>query len=318
MNQPATILLYGITLMATACAALLLLLLFHRLRERHLQPWQRGNAEKAAAARTDWQPAGSQFLLRFQAVFGQGVPALLDRLGNAYIPGMAVPLADTVERQLARAGLQGVLTPRRWRGLRLLSAAVTGCFTGALGLLATGTLSSTGVSALAGALLGWQLTGHWLQHRIKGRQARMKSSLPMVVDFLQLGLAGGLNVRQALALTIAATEGELVGVLRQVDSALALGTPLSQAVAAALVQVEPGPVHLVLEGLVDAETLGSQYSDALQEQSRFVQALERQETDQQLNSLPLKLMVASLVFFMPSIFVITLVPNLLAMLRSGW
>lgn len=247
------------------------------------------------------------------------LPHLLERLGRTPFPGWDGTGALAKEEVLlAEAGLQHALTPGQWRGIRLAAALGLG------GLAATATLAfaPSGVIALqggaAGLLVGWIVPGQWLERRRRDRQGALRSALPGLVDHLNLGLAGGLNIRQSIALAAQVDDGPLADLLRQIESALAVGASLPAAIQGALVGVEPGPVRLVLEGLVDAENLGTQYRDALQEQSRFVQAMERQELQQRLNALPLKLMVVSLVFFMPAIFVVTLVPNLLAFFRSSW
>lgn len=250
---------------------------------------------------------------------GPNLPYILERLGGTSLPGWDDPAALAKEEVLlAQAGLEHILTPGQWRGLRLAAAlALAGLAgAGALTLAPAGTTALQG--AVAGLLVGWLVPGQWLERRRRERQAALRSALPGLVDHLNLGLAGGLNIRQSIALAAQADDGPLAQLLRQIDSALAVGASLHAAVQGALTGVEPGPVRLVLEGLVDAETLGTQYREALQEQSRFVQAMDRQEMQQRLNALPLKLMVVSLVFFMPAVFIVALVPNLLALFRSGW
>lgn len=250
---------------------------------------------------------------------GRKLPHLLERLGRTPFPGLdgAAALAKE-EVLLAEAGLQHVLTAGQWRGIRLAA----GLGLGGLATFAALTLALPGATALqaavAGLLLGWLVPGQWLERRRKDRQGALRAALPALVDHLALGLAGGLNIRQSIALAAQMDDGPLADLLRQIDSALAVGASLPAAVQGALTGVEQGPVRLVLEGLVDAENLGTQYREALQEQSRFVQAMDRQEMQRRLNALPLQLMVVSLVFFMPAIFVVTLVPNLLALFRSGW
>lgn len=304
-----------------AAAVTVGLVFWHGLRRLLARPargWERG---PRAPAQPRSQPPGLAVAgTRPGATFlsGPGVQALLQRLGDRSPTGLGfLSPSPGEEVLLAQAGLYHRLPPRQWRGIRLfftVAATVGGAVAGGalIGSHAIFTAGSVGL------LSGWLLPGFWLTRQKAERQERLRAALPALVDHLRLGLAGGLNVRQTISLTAAIDDSELAGLLRQVDVALSMGTALPAAVASVLELVEHGPVRLVLEGLVDAEDLGTQYADALQEQSQFVQALERQDMQRRLNALPLKLMITSLLFFMPTIFVIILVPNLLALFRSGW
>jgi tight adherence protein C len=67
-----------------------------------------------------------------------------------------------------------------------------------------------------------------------------------------------------------------------------------------------------------SRTLGVPLAEALDRQAQLGRARVRQEYLTWLNSLPSRLSLCSMLFFLPAVLIVVLLPNVLSFVRSGW
>ncbi|MCL4426523.1 MAG: type II secretion system F family protein [Firmicutes bacterium] len=171
---------------------------------------------------------------------------------------------------------------------------------------------------LALSLLGvWLLPDLWLWRTSQIRRREMIGELIRIIDHLTISLVNGPNLRQALD-EVARREGRLnlaiAQVLRQDVSGGKVGT-LLQGLGRelGLPQLESFAVSLL-----QAETLGTPLAEILQRQARAMRRERRQSLEKRINLLPLGLTLITVVFLLPPILVVVLLPNVIGFLRSSW
>lgn len=228
------------------------------------------------------------------------------------------PLPDQQRAALEQSDMAGLLSQEEWVGVQLAWSLLAGGFAAVAALAITGSLFTAVFIGLCAALLGWRAAAGVLNRRKVSYQRGLLAALPGVAEHLLMATSGGMNVRQALVLSVRTGDTELHALLGAVVDGLGAGKSLDEAVAGVLTRVEPGPVRLVLSGLVDAERLGTRYADTLRDQTSLARDLGRQEMERRLNLVPVKLMMVTMFFMLPPILIVIVLPNLLTVLRSNW
>ncbi len=70
--------------------------------------------------------------------------------------------------------------------------------------------------------------------------------------------------------------------------------------------------------LMQAEVLGTPVSIVLRSLSEEAQDALHQEEQERFNSLPVKLSVVTVIFLLPPVLIVSIVPHILTFLRSRW
>jgi tight adherence protein C len=215
----------------------------------------------------------------------------------------------------ALSGLQGGWTPERLALLRL----ALGLGGGAVGLL-SGLMA--GVAPLwpaAGlSVAGGWLPSAWLAWRTRRRQATLRGEFPLVVDLLALCAGAGMNLHQAVELAGGMAEGEMAGELRRAAAEVHVGRRPIAALREVSLRTGLPEVEALVAALAQAETFGTPVSRILSDQASLARSLARQQVEARVGRLPVLLTVCSLVFLFPALFVLVLLPNVLAFIQGRW
>jgi len=191
-----------------------------------------------------------------------------------------------------------------------------------LGLLVgRGSLHRPGAHAAAGGALGLALVEAYLTARIRRRRAHLKRTWPGFLSRLRLALSAGLTLEGAVRALLAferRCSGELAADLaalqREIKSGIAAEDSLLQW------------AHRC--GLDDAERLaltcqrcrrlGLPLAPAIRRQQEHADAQAHNRHQAWVNGLPGRISVVAMLFFMPAILIVVLLPNVLSFLRAGW
>ncbi|MHB9145160.1 MAG: type II secretion system F family protein [Symbiobacteriia bacterium] len=238
------------------------------------------------------------------------------------LPGMRLPGAVTrllpapSQLDLVRAGLEQRLAPES-----LVSVQVVLGLAGLMMSAAAGLLNprlATPVLPLAGAVAGVVAPRLWLERAARRRQAAVLRDLPGVIDLLAICSASGLNLTQSLQ-TVAAEQPGVVGKeLRQVIRLVQAGRPATAALRAMADRVRLPEVTALANSLILAESLGTPVVDLFRSQAEMSRQQQRRRVEDAVGKLPMKFTLVSVFLILPSLFVLTVLPNVLAFLESQW
>lgn len=239
----------------------------------------------------------------------------------ACLASIAVGLA-VVGQTMARAGQLDRLLPRRELLLvkpENLAAAVlaAGIVVALLLRLTSGGLAATVAAAVAVA--SWAGLHWWPAAVRRRREQALLAGLPFVLDLLALAVGSGLGPVQAIEVVSGhLAHGPWREELALVRSELAVGRTFADALGNLERRYSIHAVRSFARSLQQALTLGSPLESFLRQAAREHRAMARERLASRINALPAVLSVVTMVFLMPVIIVIVVLPNVLDFLHAHW
>lgn len=222
------------------------------------------------------------------------------------------PAGDEAAAAARESGLEPV-------DVRLAAAAAGLAVAAAATLLAAGRGAAPqawvmGLTAIA-ALVG---PGLWLSGAVSRYRASVARELPKVAALLTLGGESGLELMEAVRLAAGLSPGPVGRVLRRALAEVDAGREKIAALRAAGRSAGSREVQSFIAAVTQGLQLGTPVSRVLRIQADNLQARRRQALEARISGLPTKLTVVTVVFFLPALFVLSVLPNLLAFLGSRW
>ena len=228
-------------------------------------------------------------------------------------------LLTVEERRIAAADLN--LQPQALIVIRVAVTAVFGCCLPLVCEFGVGHWRHGGVAASVGALLGLALSEWWLRDRTKHAQALLRRDWPGFLARIRLCLAAGMSLEAALECLVELCYGRSEGVvrhLRLVVARMQAGMPAERSLQLWADSCGVNEVAVFAGAVQRARAAGVALGPAIEEQERSARSRQRQAYLVWLNALPGRLSVVAMVFFLPAVLVIVLLPSVIAFLRAGW
>lgn len=172
------------------------------------------------------------------------------------------------------------------------------------------------------AAVGWG-TAHLpllgLGRRARLRRERLQAELASLIEDLWLCTAAGLNLRAALAVVAESGAGAAAGSPLQLEVARAArrlqrGVPLRAALARLAAGSGVSALAVLCQILILADRLGFPVCRILAAQATQARALQGQTLAARVALVPLRLSACAVVFFLPALLILTLLPAALAVL----
>jgi tight adherence protein C len=200
-----------------------------------------------------------------------------------------------------------------YNGIRVLLAIVI------LSLFfATGLAEHRWVLILAGIVLAWVAPRFALKRLIAKRQLRIKLALPDALDLAVICVEAGLGLDQALQRVgsdIKHAHPDLATELNLVGLEMRAGKPRAEALRNLALRTGVEDVKSLVAVLIQTDRFGTSVASALRVHSDCMRTERRQRAEEQAAKTTIK-MVPVLVFFVfPSMFVVSLGPALIQLVR---
>lgn len=218
--------------------------------------------------------------------------------------------------ELVRAGLEHRLAPEFLVSIQVV-LGLFGLMIPAAAALVSPPLA-TPVLPAAGLTLGILGPRLWLEQVIRGRQMAVLRDLPGVIDLLTVCSAAGLNLTQSLQTVAADQPGVFGQELRQAVRLVQAGRPTTAALRAMADRIRLPEVTALANALILAESLGTPVVDLFRSQADMSRQQQRRRVEDAVGKLPMKFTLVSVFLILPSLFVLTVLPNVLAFLDSQW
>lgn len=232
------------------------------------------------------------------------------------VPGGDEWLRDT-ERELQQAGVRS----RTVIALYSIGnvAFLLFCVLGMLYLQRENPLSSK-IGGLAAALiLGWLLPRQVLYRLVRRYKDRLNQALPDTIDLLGIVLGTGLALDQALLRVSEEMQhiypeiaGEFYTVVMQVKA----GQERSRAFQALVRRTGIEDIKSLAAMIVQSERFGTSLSQALKVYAEALRTKRRLRAEAAVGKAGLKITFAVVLFILPALFVVALVPGVLSALRD--
>jgi tight adherence protein C len=232
------------------------------------------------------------------------------------IPGMDEFLRDT-EKELAQAGI---------RRKQALAAYVLGhlifmlvMLGGMLYLQRGNPMTQRFGGMVAAFLLGWLLPAQVLHRLVARYRAKIQEALPDTVDLLGIVLGTGLALDQAMLRVSEEMQyiypelaAEFYTVVMQVKAGQDRGRAFQQLVRRTGIE----DIKALSAMIVQSERFGTSLSQALKVYAESLRTRRRLRAEAAVAKAGIKMLFPIVLFILPALFVITLVPGVLSVLRD--
>ena len=235
-------------------------------------------------------------------------------------PGGEGWLHDT-ERELAQAGV------RRRQALALYAIFQIAFFLSLVGAMAFLQRNNELTARLGGMvsalLLGWLLPQQVLHHLVRRYRRKLQDALPDTVDLLGIVLGTGLALDQSMLRVSEEMEyiyPELAGEFSTVVMQVKAGQERAKAFQQLVRRTGIEDIKSLAAMIVQSERFGTSLSQALKVYADSLRTRRRLRAETAVAKAGIKMLFPIVLFILPALFVITLVPGVLTVLhdlRSG-
>jgi tight adherence protein C len=167
--------------------------------------------------------------------------------------------------------------------------------------------------------LGYLLPDFWLGNRIAARQARIRRSLPDVLDLLVICIEAGLSLDQSVARTeeeLSLAQPAICDELGIVVLEQRAGCPRADAWRHFAERTNVDSVRNLVSVLVQSEKFGTSIAKTLRVHSDTLRTQRRQKVEEQAAKTTVKLVFPLVFFIFPSLFLVTLGPAAITVMES--
>ncbi len=169
----------------------------------------------------------------------------------------------------------------------------------------------SGVILLVSALVGFKLPDILIQNMIQKRQEELNLSFPDALDMMLICVQGGIGLEQTIervASEVAEHSEVLAEELGILSAEMAMLNDRRQALQDFAKRVGSGAGKSFATALIQAEQYGTSISQAMRVMADELRDMRMAEAERKAASLPPKLTVPMILFFLPSLFIIILGP----------
>jgi tight adherence protein C len=232
------------------------------------------------------------------------------------IPGMDEYLSDT-EKELAQAGIRRKQALATYVfGHALFMLAMLG---GMLYLQWNNSMTQRFGGMIAAFLLGWLLPTQVLHRLVARYRRKIQEALPDTVDLLGIVLGTGLALDQAMMRVSEEMQfiypelaAEFYTVVMQVKAGQDRGRAFTQLVRRTGIE----DIKSLSAMIVQSERFGTSLSQALKVYAEALRTRRRLRAEAAVAKAGIKMLFPIVLFILPALFVITLVPGVLSVLRD--
>lgn len=165
------------------------------------------------------------------------------------------------------------------------------------------------------ALIGWGYPIMLLNRLALDRKEVMFAELPYVLDLLSLGIEAGLDFRTSVERLVNFSEpSPLMSELRVLLADLQLGTPMQEALLKMRTRIDILAFFTFIEALIQATQIGIDVSSTLRAQAEQMRITYFQNVEKQANSIPIAILLPSVIFIFPPLIFVTLGPIVLELM----
>ena len=228
---------------------------------------------------------------------------------------------ETVKKQLAMAGYRGQQAEVGFLFFRLVMPVGLFFFTLFYVFVINGFGQSTMIKiamAIGGAYLGLKAPEIFLSNQIKKRQLSMKMAFPDALDLLLICVESGMSIEHAFRKVSTEIGGQSVPLAEEFALCTAELSYLSerrQAYENLAQRTGLEGVKSVSTALIQAERYGTPLGTALRTLSQESRDQRMMEAEKKAASLPPKLTVPMILFFLPVLFVVIMTPAVIQVMK---
>lgn len=148
------------------------------------------------------------------------------------------------------------------------------------------------------------------------RQQSIQAQLPEMLDLLCVSVQAGLSFDSSLRKIIGRMHGPLIDECRHFQEDVRMGMVRRTALKKLAERCEVQEVSLFVAALIQSERLGTSMGNTLKSQADNMRDRRRQHVKAQAMKAPVKIIFPLVFFIFPSLFIVTLVPSALSLMKN--
>lgn len=275
--------------------------------------WRRRVDGDQAVVEAGAPPLGATDQIRAQ------LHALLEWFGKLNQPGNADEVRAT-RRQLVCAGYRSGKAPILYVGSKLLLAVIAVCLVALVPAKLLGFPSMTQLIFyyVFVAACGYYAPSLWLQKRIAHRQDALQRAIPDALDLMVVCVEAGLGLDQAIGRVgeeVRRAHPELSDELGLLSVELRTGVTRQEALRNLARRTDLEEVRNLVALLVQTDRFGTSIGQALRVHADSMRTTRRLKAEELAAKLPVKLLFPLVFFIFPSMFIVTIGPACIRMVR---
>lgn len=169
---------------------------------------------------------------------------------------------------------------------------------------------------LFAAMVAILIPRYILKSGIKSRQQKIQNQLPNVLDVLSVSIEAGLGFDAALLRVIERFSGPLIDEFAQVSREVQMGMNRRDALAALTQRSNVTELQTFASAVVQAEQFGTPMKNVLRTQAQQLRVSRRQLAQEKGMKAPIKMMLPTVFFIFPVIFIILLGPMVINLITK--
>ena len=225
-------------------------------------------------------------------------------------------LQALIEKRLVMAGKANECTPPQFMVICLVGALSMWFLMFTLVGESNYKLIQRVVFMLIGGILGGLMPVGCLNIMVQKRQAEIARQLPEVLDLLCVSVQAGLSFDAALRKITDRMKGELISECKRLQEDIRMGMVRRTAMKNLAARCAVQDVSLFMTSIIQAERLGTSMSKTLKNQADNIRERRRQYVKAEAMRAPVKIVFPLVLFIFPALFVVTLVPTLLFLMKN--
>ncbi|SEA14836.1 type II secretion system F family protein [Selenomonas ruminantium] len=249
------------------------------------------------------------FMERVVKPAGEQMAASISRLAPKQLQAL-------IEKRLVMAGKANECTPPQFMVICLLGALSMWLLIFTLVGESNYKLIQRVAFMLIGGILGGLMPVVCLNIMVQKRQAEIARQLPEVLDLLCVSVQAGLSFDAALRKITDRMKGELISECKRLQEDIRMGMVRRTAMKNFASRCEVQDVSLFMTSIIQAERLGTSMSKTLKKQADNIRERRRQFVKAEAMKAPVKIVFPLVMFIFPALFVVTLVPTLLLLIKN--
>lgn len=155
-----------------------------------------------------------------------------------------------------------------------------------------------------------------LRRMAKNRQLAIWKSLPNALDLMTTCVEAGLSLDFAMQRVATRYQGPLAEEIQRTIREVGLGKPRREALVDMAERVGLPDLMTFVNSIVQAEALGTSVGQVLRVQAQQMRVRRRQRAEQVARQAPVKMVFPLVLFLMPSLFIVTIGPVVISVMRS--
>src|SRR3954463_2585275 len=224
--------------------------------------------------------------------------------------------AERIQHKLDVAG-----NPPGWTVDRIVSLKVVGIGVGLVGgalfsALLDWSLLRGLMVAILGGVVGYYAPNLYLYQQGHDRTEKMQRELPDALDLLTISVEAGLGFDAALSHVARNTKGPLAQELARVLQEMQIGLGRSAALRALGERNALPDLRSFTSAMVQADSFGIPVGQVLRVQSAEIRVKRRQRAEEQVQKVPVKIMIPLVLFILPSLFIAVIGPAVISMMGA--